>query len=54
MPDIEHQPATSNLGRKGKKKKKFSIQNDQDFDYIKEWMSMPYISICTKMHHLTT
>jgi hypothetical protein len=53
MPDIEHQPATSNLGRKGKKKK-FAIQNDQDFDYIKEWMSMPYISICTKMHHLTT
>jgi len=47
MPDIEHQPATSNLCRK-EKKKKFAIQNDQDFDYIKEWMSMPNISICTK------
>lgn len=53
MPDTEHQPATSNLGRK-EKKKIFAIQNDQDFDYIKEWMSMPYISICTKMHHQTT
>lgn len=53
MLDIEHQPANNNLGRK-EKKKTFAIQNDQDFDYVKEWMSKPYISICTKMHHLTT